>query len=221
MKRVCKRCEIGKELSEYYLKKNGGVGSALCKECYKDKNKKYRAENKLRLNENANKYYKKNKERVKQYYLDNKELILQKNKEYYVENKEAINLYVKKYKVENKETLKVTGRNYRKQRKKNDPLYKLTSDVRNLIYGAFKRRFTKKSKKTIEILGCTFEEFYQHLESKFDDKMNWDNQGSYWHIDHIKPISLAKNEQEVYELNHYTNFQPLYWEDNLKKSNKY
>ena len=51
--------------------------------------------------------------------------------------------------------------------------------------------------------------------------MNWDNQGSYWHMDHKKPISLAMNEEEVYELNHYTNFQPLYWEDNLSKGNKY
>ena len=56
---------------------------------------------------------------------------------------------------------------------------------------------------------------------KFDENMNWDNQGTYWHMDHIKPISLAKTENEAYELNHHTNFQPLYWRDNLKKSNYY
>ena len=84
-----------------------------------------------------------------------------------------------------------------------------------------KNRFTIKSKKTVEILGCSFEEFKLYLENKFDKKMNWDNQGSYWHMDHIKPISLAKTEEEVYELNHYTNFQPLYWKDNLTKSNFY
>jgi hypothetical protein len=53
------------------------------------------------------------------------------------------------------------------------------------------------------------------------NKMNWSNQGTYWHMDHIIPISSAETEEDVYRLNHYTNFQPLYWLDNLKKSNKY
>jgi hypothetical protein len=49
--------------------------------------------------------------------------------------------------------------------------------------------------------------------------MTWENQGQ-WHLDHIYPISLAKNEQEVIKLNHYTNFQPLWAKDNLTKHNK-
>ena len=69
-------------------------------------------------------------------------------------------------------------------------------------------------------MDCSFEEFKLHLESQFDDKMNWENQGTYWHMDHIIPISSAETEEDVYRLNHYKNFQPLYWEDNLKKSNK-
>jgi len=47
--------------------------------------------------------------------------------------------------------------------------------------------------------------------------MSWSNQGTYWHMDHIIPISSAKKEEDLYRLNHYTNFQPLYWLDNLKK----
>jgi hypothetical protein len=50
--------------------------------------------------------------------------------------------------------------------------------------------------------------------------MNWENQGTYWHMDHIIPISSAETEEDVYRLNHYTNFQPLYWLDNLRKGNK-
>jgi hypothetical protein len=49
--------------------------------------------------------------------------------------------------------------------------------------------------------------------------MSWENYGE-WHIDHIIPISSAKTNQEVYKLNHHTNFQPLWAEDNLRKSNK-
>ena len=102
-----------------------------------------------------------------------------------------------------------------------DQFFKLKFNIRNLIRNAFKRLFTEKSKKTIEILGCSFEEFKIHLESQFDENMNWENQGKYWHMDHIMPISSAKTEEDVFRLNHYTNFQPLYWEDNLKKSDKY
>ena len=49
--------------------------------------------------------------------------------------------------------------------------------------------------------------------------MTWENQGE-WHFDHIIPISSAQTEEEVIKLNHYTNFQPLWAEDNLRKSNK-
>jgi len=78
--------------------------------------------------------------------------------------------------------------------------------------------YTKKS-KTYEILGCTFEEFKLHIESQFTNKMSWDNR-SEWHLDHIIPISSAKTEEEVIKLNHYTNFQPLWAIDNLRKGNK-
>lgn len=47
-----------------------------------------------------------------------------------------------------------------------------------------------------------------------------DNHGK-WHMDHIKPVSLAKTENEIIELNRYTNFQPLWAKDNLSKGNKY
>ena len=49
--------------------------------------------------------------------------------------------------------------------------------------------------------------------------MSWENQGK-WHIDHITPLSSAKTEEEVYRLCHYTNLQPLWAEDNLKKGSK-
>ena len=120
----------------------------------------------------------------------------------------------------NLEENRIKKKNYIKQ-KMNDPLFKLVFNTRTLIRNSIKRQYTKKSKKTQEILGCSFEEFKIYLEEQFDENMNWDNQGSYWHMDHKKPISLAMSEEEVYELNHYTNFQPLYWEDNLSKGNKY
>jgi hypothetical protein len=61
--------------------------------------------------------------------------------------------------------------------------------------------------------------FPSSFQTKFIDGMNWDNRGE-WHIDHIIPLSSAKSEEELRKLCHYTNLQPLWEKDNLKKSNK-
>jgi hypothetical protein len=59
----------------------------------------------------------------------------------------------------------------------------------------------------------------EYLGDLFTEKMNWDNYGK-WHVDHIIPLSSANTEEEIYKLCHYTNLQPLWAEDNIKKSNK-
>jgi hypothetical protein len=52
--------------------------------------------------------------------------------------------------------------------------------------------------------------------------MSWNNYGKTgWHIDHIIPLSSANSEEEIIKLCHYTNLQPLWSEDNLKKSNRF
>ena len=90
-------------------------------------------------------------------------------------------------------------------------------NVRNLVALHIKN----KSMTTENILGCDWETFEKHIQSKFTEGMSWDNHGRKgWHYDHIIPISSAKNEEELYKLNHYTNFQPLWWLDNILKSNK-
>ena len=50
--------------------------------------------------------------------------------------------------------------------------------------------------------------------------MTWENYGQ-WHLDHVKPLYLSENEEDLIKLNHYTNLQPLWAEDNLKKNRKY
>lgn len=48
--------------------------------------------------------------------------------------------------------------------------------------------------------------------------MSWDNR-SKWHVDHIIPISLAQNKEEVILLSHYLNLRPMWAKDNIVKSN--
>jgi len=226
--RTCKECKLEKELIDFPLKKNGKVKSSYCKKCYNEV------------------YYHLNKEKVVAYrkksYELNKEEILKSRKIYHELNKDRINKRRRKntntvrlseeerkerkrkksleYYYNNKESQNKKAVERRKIKMMNDYYFKLKHNIRTLIRRSIQNQFTTKSKKTIEILGCSFEEFKLHLESQFDDKMNWSNQGTYWHLDHIIPISSAETEEDVYRLNHYTNFQPLYWQDNLKKSNK-
>ena len=95
----------------------------------------------------------------------------------------------------------------------NDPVFKLKELVRGNIRRAIKNT---RSKPIETVLGCTCKELKEHLEKQFLKGMEWSNHGE-WHIDHIIPLAEAKTEEEVYKLNHYTNLQPLWGVDNLKK----
>ena len=107
----------------------------------------------------------------------------------------------------------------RKVRYHNDINYRLTRVLRARLNGAL--RNNHKSGSAVEDLGCSIEEFRIYLESKFQEGMSWANYGK-WHIDHILPLSsfdLADREQ-LLKACHYTNLQPLWLTDNLKKSDK-
>jgi hypothetical protein len=74
----------------------------------------------------------------------------------------------------------------------------------------------KKNTRTYKILGCTYEEFKTHIESQWEEWMNWDNYGRYngeenygWDLDHIIPLSSVTTEEDIIRLNHYSNIQPL------------
>lgn len=111
-------------------------------------------------------------------------------------------------------------REYMKKKYDNDKLNKFIINIRNGISVSFRRYgFTKKS-KIQDILGCSYNEFKVYIESKFTEGMNWENRKE-WHLDHIIPISWAKTEEEIIKLNHFTNFQPLWAIENMKKGNRY
>lgn len=113
--------------------------------------------------------------------------------------------------------------NYISNRLKNDEIFKFKSNVRALVCSSFKRNKSnnwKKQSKTEKILGCKFDFFRSYIENKFTEGMTFENHGN-WHLDHIKPLALAKTEEDIIILNHYTNFQPLWAIDNLKKGSKY
>ena len=120
---------------------------------------------------------------------------------------------------EYRENYKSRKQEQRKERRDKDPIFNLTNRLRCRLWKYLKILNITKTNKTFDIVGCSPQFLKEHLETQFTDGMSWDNR-SEWHIDHIIPLSSAKTEDELYKLCHYENLQPLWAEDNLKKSNK-
>jgi hypothetical protein len=113
-------------------------------------------------------------------------------------------------------------RNTQLQRRRSaDPLFRLRARLifRNRIYLVFKRNGLLKSQSTFSILGCDFHTVKKWIERKFQPGMSWDNLGE-WHIDHKDPLATGRTEEEILRLCHYTNLQPLWAIDNLRKGAK-
>ena len=210
--KVCSRCNENKSIENFgkrKVSKDGYYG--LCKicrnvDCRKSKKNKIYTEEEILIE----------KERKKKYYVDNKDVILTKNKIYRSNNKEYAKIYKSIYYSKNREKLIRQSVSWHLDKMKNDPIYKLKSNISCLVRNSLKYKGYKKSSKTIDILGCNIDEFKIYLESKFESWMSWDNQGLFngelnygWDIDHIMPLASAETEEDIIRLNHYSNLRPL------------
>ena len=79
-----------------------------------------------------------------------------------------------------------------------------------------------KSNSTLSLTDCSIEFLMGWLEKSFTEGMTWDNYGD-WHIDHIIPcaafdLTLEDNQRKCF---HYTNLQPLWAIDNIRKGASY
>jgi hypothetical protein len=174
--------------------------------------------------------------REKKYWEENKEKILEKNREHYRNNKEYYINYQKKWslKEENKEKNKVyhkkwyvsggreVNNKYRREKLKKDPAFRAQMNLRLRLYEFIKIGKYRKYGRFREMLGCDWEYFKEYIKEQFEVGMSWDNYGE-WHIDHVIPVTawdLSKEEDQMLA-SHYTNLQPLWAIDNIKKSNKF
>ena len=109
----------------------------------------------------------------------------------------------------------------KRRRRKSDPLFKLIDNVRGRLGVFLRASKIRKTNRTFTMVGCTPEFLKEYLEKKFKPGMTWKNHGKYgWHIDHKLPMSLAMTPEDVEELMHYTNLQPMWATENIKKGNK-
>ncbi len=108
------------------------------------------------------------------------------------------------------------------EQQKNDEFYRLVCTIRGRIRNSlniYLKDNEKKSRHSEAILGCSWEEFKTHIESQFVSWMSWENFGDVcgdspdyncsWDLDHIIPVNWGSTNEELYMLNHWSNFQPL------------
>jgi len=80
-----------------------------------------------------------------------------------------------------------------------------------------------KNGSAVKDLGCDIPSLVLYLEARFQGGMtwlNWGNGPNKWNIDHIRPLASfdLTDRQQLLEACHYTNLQPLWSADNIRKS---
>jgi hypothetical protein len=228
--KICTACNKEKLLSEFHK----GIGifgyKSVCKICrsierknfylihkkYEDeRNRKYRNRNIERERKRSREYNRQHREERNIYNVEHRKC----NKLYYQE-------YHHKYYLKNKEKIlkrvKLAKTKYRKNIQN-----KIAENLRNRIYRLLINKI--KPSSSVKDLGCSIEFLKQYLESKFypnsdtKEKMIWGNYGLYgWHIDHIIPLSSfdLTNKKQFAKACHYTNLQPMWAKENLRKGNR-
>ena len=175
----------------------------------KERLKKYRKEYRL-----------KNLDKIKSYYFKNLDKIKKYHKKYQIENRDRINEVKKKYNLKNKIKIRKDKKEWKIKNWRENEEFRLKENLRHRIYMALKG--TVKSKKTMDLLGTSIDNLWIHLEKSFKSGMTKDNYGKIWHVDHIIPCAafdLSDPKQQT-KCFHYSNIQPLWAEENLKKGAK-
>lgn len=192
--KFCTKCKTTKSKDSFsvVLSRKDGLAS-LCKECQKANSEKYRI--KLRARD------------IDSIELPNTKVcpdcskeLASKNFGRSIHNVDGLNTYCKEC---------------HKNR------YGLRDRLSGRIRMALKRHLVKKSDHTCDLLGCSLDFFFKYFESKFTGEMSWAKfKRGQIHIDHIVPCSSFDLGDKAEQLKcfHYTNLQPLWALDNLKKS---
>jgi len=221
--RTCTGCkEVLPATSEFFNKSpNNKAGlHAKCRTC----RKKYRLDNREKILKQKAEYREKNREKIREadreFRKNNKEKRVAKDRAYYQNNKETILARNRIWNKNNREHLNRID----KKRRQTNPSYRILTNLRKYL----NKKVRSKSQTTIELIGCSPDKLRQHLEAQWTEGMSWDNYGVYikgepmkWHIDHIIPCDSfdLTDETEQAECFHYSNLQPMWGIDNIRKSN--
>jgi|DEB0MinimDraft_6_1074348.scaffolds.fasta_scaffold14051_2 hypothetical protein len=232
--KTCGSCAVHKPFNEFYkssIKGQEGKYRPTCKKCISEKTKARRKVDGEKMREISKKSREKHKdnpkhkERDRRYYQANKEAYKRRYEEYmkdpeFVANKMKV---AEEWRQNNLERLAVARRKRRSERLKEDPVYKLKCNVRARLNYSLKNKRVRKTKSTVDYIGCNWETLWKHLgdtfEANYGMPREWLTRFEY-EIDHVEPIAKAETVDEVIRRSHYTNLQILLTEDNRSKKDR-
>lgn len=176
----------------------------------REENRKYRENNSEKIKEYAKKYREKKKAQKLTLTVSPKQQLTAEERK--AKRREAKKKHYAKYPGK-----LAAEKKKRYDRLKNTPEFKITRNLRKRLKKVLKKK--TQLGDFVNLIGCSVTELKLHLESQFQEGMNWDNYGE-WHIDHIKPICAfnLNDALEVARINHYTNLRPLWKEENCAKA---
>lgn len=209
--KLCPKCNTIKDFQNFSKNQKGEFGLyTYCKPCCKEFKKEYR---------------KANSDKIKKYKQRVRTRESQREKERYQNDPEYRNKRLSQNRIRRRQE---PAKQQIKFKLKTDVQYKLKKVLRNRAWLAIKSVKTKlnielqKCAKTIELIGCSMVDLKLYIESKFKPGMSWENHGfgdNKWHIDHIIPCAAfdLTQEPEQRKCFHFSNLQPLWQKDNLRK----
>ena len=200
--RACLECntpEVYRERARDYRKRNPDK----VKEQNDRRTKEY-------IREKSKEYYKRHSEKIKP-------IARIKVREYYRNNREKCIACATESRKRNIDKVKIRQRAWQKRSFKENPERKIAANLRRRLHRALSGK--RRAGSAVRDLGCSVGELMKWLEGKFVEGMSWDNYGPIWHVDHINPLSsFDLTDTEQFKLaSHYTNLQPLFASDNIKK----
>lgn len=192
-KKICSDCLDNKDVDDFY-KGTTGNPRGKCKSCFSEESKEFK------------KIYRskpENQIKIKEYRDLHGGLSPEERRKYYEENHEKVRATINKWK---------------RKRYTEDINYNIEHRYRSRLQSVTRGVGYRKQERTLSYLGCTNNEFTNHLESLFLEGMTWNNRDS-WDIDHKIPCCAfdLTDEEQLKECFNYKNLQPLWKQDNKHK----
>lgn len=203
----CIECDQEKDIQRFRPLRN------VCKDCNNEKRKIYMKD-----------YYEKNKKEWKEKERTRNEKLTklqeeeQKIKECRDCKKNKLTSEFRLNRKRCKDCERKENREWVLDKRHTDPIYKFISNCRTRLVQAVRKENKKQS--TIEYLGEDIDFIKEWIIFNFSDSMTWENQGSFWHIDHVIPVSRfnLETEDDVIRCFNWKNLSPLTKKENLTKS---
>jgi len=206
-----------KEVRKNWLEKN--------KNHIKKYRQKYNKKTRLQRKVYMKKWHLSHKKHNKKYQIENKDKNVLYRKQWEKENVEHRRQCRKKWENVNKQYRRKYRNEYMKNKEKTDINFKIKNRLCNRIRDVIKNN--SKSGHTTNLIDCSIPFFKKYIELQFLPEMSWDNYGTgknSWTFDHIRPCASFDNINDPKQQQlcfHFLNQQPMWWEDNIRKNDKY